>query len=121
MSRFTLFDVLTVVIVLLVAGCSPSPKMPADNQIAHVTPGRRLSDIKLTAVLTEAQVAAVWGPPDGHRGSGIDYISYTVEDNQEVWMQFSYNPPYPLLGAILWSRSTGQSKVLFSQIDRAQW
>jgi hypothetical protein len=89
--------------------------MSTSNQITEVICKRKLSDIKFTADLTRDQVAAIWGPPDGKRGSGIAYIEYSLEDGQEVWLQFISGPPYRLQGAILLSPSTGQHKSLFEE------
>lgn len=87
----------------------------ASNETTRVTRGRRLSDIKLAADLTREQVVTMWGPPDGHRGSGLDYLMYTLEDGQELWLLFGLEPPFGLRAASLVSPEGGHRKNLFQK------
>jgi hypothetical protein len=98
-------------------GCSKPMQHGEERTLpsAHVTHARKLSDIKFTADMTKDQVAAVWGEPDGKRGFGIAYVEYTLEDGQEVWIQFMLEAPYRLLAAIIVSPQTGQHKILFEK------
>jgi len=98
-------------------GCSKPTQHGEERTppFTHVTSARKLSDIKFTADLTREQVAAVWGAPDGHRGFGIDYYAYTLEDGQEVRIQFTPEAPYQLLAVIIVSPQTGQLKILFEK------
>ena len=75
---------------------------------------RRLEDIKFTADLTKDELVSIWGKPDGGRGSGIDYIEYTLEDGREVWVNFLPEPPYRLNIALL-CPPTGKPETLFSR------
>jgi hypothetical protein len=76
---------------------------------------RRLNDLKFSADLTQEQVEAVWGAPDGHRGSGIDYFEYTLDDGSEVWLAyFNGVPPRKLMGALRFNPSIKQFEHLYN-------
>jgi len=55
---------------------------------------RKLSDITLTPELTQEQVTEIWGEPETHRGSGVDYLAYKLEDDRELRLSFLPNPPH---------------------------
>jgi hypothetical protein len=78
-----------------------------------MTNKRTLTDIKLSADLTQAGVESVWGKPDGERGSGVAYLAYKLEDGQELWLQFLPEPPHRLRGALIVSPLTGEHKQVF--------
>jgi hypothetical protein len=79
----------------------------------HVVVVRGLTEIKITSELTEDEVVSKWGKPQGHRGSGISYLAYTLDDGREVWLAFLAEPPRRLRGAVLFSQSTGRKVTLF--------
>jgi hypothetical protein len=83
------------------------------TQTNYVTTQRRLVDFKFSADLTKEEVNELWGPPDGHRGSGVDYVAYRLEDGQEVWINFLPDPPHQIHGAILVS-AAGRTKLIYS-------
>jgi hypothetical protein len=74
---------------------------------------RRLDDIKLCAELTEEQVLALWGQPDGLRGSGSDYRAYTLEDGRELWLEYSSDSRRHLLSAGLFSPTSCEHQLVF--------
>jgi len=115
MSRFIRIALLGVTVFMFFAGCAHSPERPAGNQMTHVASGRRLSDLKFTADLTRDQVSAVWGQPDGKRGSGVEYLAYKLKDGEEVLMEFLPEAPYRLHGAIVVFPRTGQHRILFAE------
>jgi hypothetical protein len=49
---------------------------------------RTLGDFAFAADLTQNQIIAKWGQPDGTRGSGISYKAYALGNGQEVWVSF---------------------------------
>jgi hypothetical protein len=76
---------------------------PSSDQVSPAY-GRGLADIHFTSDLKQEQVEAIWGVPDGHRGSGISYIEYTLGDDAEVWLDFQTDPPHKALEAILFKQ-----------------
>src|SRR5262249_53278517 len=68
--------------------------------------GRKLSDINVSADLTEGQVIALWGPPEAHVGFAIDYRVYFLEDGRELSLEFKAREPHRLLRALI--RTPGQ-------------
>jgi hypothetical protein len=86
----------------------------ATNPTTHMSRHRTLDELRLTAELTRDQVAALWGPPDGDRGSGVQYLAYVLEDGEELWLEFLSMPPHRLHGAVLYSPESGKHRVLFS-------
>jgi hypothetical protein len=76
---------------------------------------RSLNDLKFSADLTQEQVEAGWGDPDGHRGSGIDYFEYALEDGSEVWLAYLNGvPPRKLMGALRFNPSSKQFEHLYN-------
>jgi hypothetical protein len=76
---------------------------------------RRLNDLKFSADLTQEQVEAVWGSPDGHRGSGIDYFEYTLQDGSEVWLAYLNGvPPHKLMGVLRFIPSSKEIEHLYN-------
>jgi len=74
-----------------------------------------LNDLKFSADLTQEQVEAGWGDPDGHRGSGIDYFEYALEDGSEVWLAYLNGvPPRKLMGALRFNPSSKQFEHLYN-------
>lgn len=74
---------------------------------------RKLTDVTFTAEMTRENLAAVWGPPDGPRGSGVEYYAYAMENGDEVWVVFSSEPPHRLTGALLVSPVRGTREWVF--------
>lgn len=82
-------------------------------------------DVKFTPNLTREQVWAGWGPPDRHRGYGMEYEVYGLEDGQELWLLYVVyeetpyrsfgggRPPYRLWEASLYSSTHREHKSLF--------
>jgi hypothetical protein len=107
--------VLTVLVIVAayITGAD-KPKEPTKK-------ARRLEDIKLSAELRRDQVFALWGSPEGPRGSGFAYMAYILEDGQELWLAFCREvPEVPdrLLSALLFSPTTGEHKALFPKPRR---
>lgn len=94
-----------------------APASTMDESTNHNITGthksRALTEIKLTGDLTREQVAALWGPPDDFRGSGVDYLEYHLSDGNELWLEFFPEPPYRLRHALLFSAKTRQHTTLF--------
>jgi len=89
-------------------------KAPVTRPSAPTTRARKLTDLKLGPELTRDQVIAVWGPPDGDRGFGVEYKAYAMPDGQELWLVFSPTSPRYLITALL-VRADGQDKLLFAR------
>jgi hypothetical protein len=71
------------------------------DQVLVAPSRRRLNDLKFASNLTLEQVQTVWGKPDGHRGFGVPYIEYNLDNGREVWLHFALDPPHTLRGALL--------------------
>ena len=87
---------------------------PLSRPSVPTTRERRLTDLKLGPELTRDQVIAVWGPPDGDRGFGVEYKAYAMPDGQELWLVFSPTSPRNLIAALL-VVPHGQHKLLFAR------
>jgi hypothetical protein len=72
-----------------------------------------MTDIPMGVGMTREKVFAVWGPPDGLRGSGMPYEAYTLDDGRELWFLFGRDSPYPVVGVLVCTPGTGDHKILF--------
>ena len=91
------------------------PKSDRADDTSNNTNKLRLNDLKFSADLTQEQVEAGWGDPDGHRGSGIDYFEYALEDGSEVWLAYLNGvPPRKLMGALRFNPSSKQFEHLYN-------
>jgi hypothetical protein len=86
-------------------------RLPGDTRLPSKGP-RRLADIRLSPDLRKDEVLHIWGPPDAHRGSGVDYLEYALDDGRKLWLNFSPVLPYDLKGAIV-STTNGPFQTLF--------
>jgi len=98
---FIKFGWLLCALVIGTAGCADITQPPMTPAI-RVLRERRVNDFHYTKNLTLDEVSARWGPPDGHRGSGIPYVEWDILDDKdaaEVWLYFG--PDKKLYGALL--------------------
>ncbi len=72
-----------------------------------------MSDLTLTNGISYQQVTAVWGRPDFFPQTSLDYLSFQLENRQEVQILFGRDPPYRALGAFLIDQQKGTIKALF--------
>ena len=107
------------------------PAMPADTNsstqfsvqesstnipIKRAAADRKITDFDYTN-LTEAQVIAVWGPPDAYTdyaGTNNFFSVYRVGDNEQ-WMAFKAEPPHHLID-YMWMPPA--AKVVFEKRTR---
>jgi len=97
---------------------SQSRSVQSTNQIRSLALVRRLDDIKFTDQLTESELFAIWGQPDGTRGSGLPYWEYTLPDGREVWVTFFETPPYRLNVALVGLPGSGKVEQLFPRANK---
>ena len=109
MLRITQFGMLAVVISGLITACAHTPQVRTTNPTEHE---RNVSDLHFTETLTRDEVLSIWGQPDGHRGSGIDYVEYVLADDRKMWLYFHPDPPHRLNIALLFPADGSKPKTL---------
>jgi hypothetical protein len=102
MFKFAIYFWIVCAFVIGIAGCANTTPPHTSKSGIYL---RKANDFHYTKNLTLDQVTALWGPPDGHRGSGIRLSGVGLPDGKEVseiWLAFG--PDKKLWGATLLTR-----------------
>jgi hypothetical protein len=90
---------------------------PMSSALGKKSPaGRKLTDLKLSAALTQDDVKALWGPEDFDAGSGLYIPSYDIEGGSIIMFWFDMDPAHrPRLEAARVVSPGGEEKWLFGR------